>query len=180
MYSEPSSGVAHSGHVLWLIRDAPRAAILGTPHGQIDPHRDADGYIAGKDAWATHLEREPTNVTFLGHAASFYGSLQDRDVLIETREKAERVRSRVQLPDGFDPEDPRLPAGVSELLERRSAGQASIAGRALEHLRRAYELAFELCSNFWPSDKLKDWAALSKAAARRTSARIWSTELVMV
>ena len=39
---------------------------------------------------------------------------------------------------------------------------------------------FELCSNFWPGDKLKDWAALSKAAARRTSARTWSTELVMV
>ena len=167
VYSEASSGVAHSGHVLWLIRNAPRAAILGTPHAKIFSHRDADGYIAGKDAWASHLEREPTNVTFLGHAASFYWPFEDRNLKIETLEKVqsldpanaewptelgqlylreaaipELVRYRLQIPDGFDPDDPRRPAaGVSEPLERRSAGQASIAGRALEHLRRAYELA---------------------------------------
>ena len=124
---DPSSGVAHSGHVLWLIRNAPQAAILGTPHGQIDPHSDADGYIAGKDAWATHLEREPTNVTFLGHAASFYGSFQDDDLLIETLEKAQSL----------DPANAKWPTQLGHLYLREAAS----AGRALEHLRRAYELA---------------------------------------
>ena len=105
-------------------------------------------------------------MTFLGHAASYYWPFQDREMLVETLEKvqmldpgnskwptqlghlylreaesAERVSSRVQLPDGFDADDPRLPSGVSELLERRSHDPASIAGRALEQLRRAYELA---------------------------------------
>lgn len=165
VYFDPDSRVAHSGHVLWLIRNAPQAGILGTPHVQIDPHGDADSYIAGKDAWASHLEREPANVTFLAHAASFYSPFQDRDILVETLEKvqsldpgnskwptqlghlylragsAERLRSRVQLPAGIDADDPRLPPGVSELLERRTEDHAPIAGRALEHLRRAYELA---------------------------------------
>ena len=127
VYSDASSGVAHSGHVLWLIRNAPQAAILGTPHGQIDPHRDADGYIAGKDAWATHLEREPTNVTFLGHAASFYGSFQDDDLVIETLEKAQSL----------DPANAKWPTQLGHLYLREAAS----AGRALEHLRRAYELA---------------------------------------
>ena len=137
-YSDPDSRVAHSGHVLWLIRNVPQAGILGTPHVQIDPHGDADGYIAGKDAWASHLEREPTNVTFLAHAASFYWPFQDRDMLVETLEK-------VQL---LDPGNSKWPTQLGHLYlreaasaERRSVDQATIAGRALMHLRRAHDLA---------------------------------------
>lgn len=162
----PGNRSAHGRHVLWLIRNAPQAAILGTPHGQIDSHRDANGYIAAKDAWASHLEREPTNGTFLGHAASFCSPFQDRDMAVETLERAqlldpgnakwpmqlghlylreansaEMVGSRLRLPPGFDADDPWLPARMAKLLERRSQDPVSLAGEALEHLRRAYELA---------------------------------------
>ena len=165
-FGDPGSRSAHSRHVLWLIRNAPQAGILGTPHAQIDPHNDADGYIAGKDAWARHLEREPTNVAFLGHAASFYSPFQDRDRVIAMLEKAqlldpgnakwpmelghlclrdaastERVRSRLQLTERSGADDRRSPRGVSKLVEGRSLDQASMAGRALENFRRAYELA---------------------------------------
>lgn len=164
-YRDSRSRSAHSRHVLWLIRNAPQAGILGTPHGQIDSHGDADGYIAGKDAWASHLEREPTNVTFLGHAASFYSPFQDRDMLVEALEKAqlldpgngkwpmqlghlylreansaEMISSQLPLPSGFDADDLRLPARMAKLLERRSQDPAALAGEALENLRRAYEL----------------------------------------
>ena len=132
-FGNSTSRSAHSRHVLWLIRNAPQAAILGTPHAQIDSHSDANGYIAGKDAWANHLEREPTNVTFLGHAASFYSPFQDRDMLVETLEKAQLL----------DPGNAKWPTqlGHLHLRERRSADQASVAGWALEQLRRAHELA---------------------------------------
>ena len=162
---DSSSRSAHSRHVLWLIRNAPQAGILGTPHGQIHSHGDANGYIAGKEAWASNIEREPTNVTFLGHAASFYSPSLDRDMVVETLTKAqsldpgngkwptqlghlylreansaEMVSSRLRLPPGFDADDPRLPAGTAKLLERRAQDPAFLAGQALEHLRRAYEL----------------------------------------
>lgn len=164
-FLDPRSRAAHSGHVLWLIRNAPQNPVLGTPHVQIDPHGDADGYAAGKAAWASHLEREPMNVAFLGHAASFYSPFQDRHLVVETLTKAqlldpgnakwpmqlghlhlreassaETVGSRLRLPPGFDADDPRLPPGMAKLLERRSQDPASLAGQALEQLRRAYEL----------------------------------------
>ena len=137
-YTDPNSRAAHSGHVLWLIRNAPQAEILGTPPGQIDPHSDANSYIAGKEAWASHLQREPANVVFVGHAASFYSPFQDRDMMVDALEKAHLL----------DPGNPKWPMQLGHLYlrdassaQRRSADSASIAGRALEHLRRAYELA---------------------------------------
>lgn len=150
-FGDPSSRAAHTGHVLWLIRHAPEAGILGTPYGQIDAYSDAEGYIAGKDAWASHLQREPTNLTFLGHAASFYSRFQDRDMLIETLEK-------VHLLDPGNPQWPmqlghvylRDTASVARAstrplspdgLERRTMDQTALAHRALEYLRRAHELA---------------------------------------
>lgn len=148
---DPSSRAAHTGHVLWLIRNTPEAGILGTPHGQIDSHSDAEGYIAGKDAWASHLEREPTNLAFLGHAASFYSPFQDRDMLIETLEKAHLLDpgnfrwpmelGHLYLRDSASAERASARLQTPEGLERRALEQAASAGRALEHLRRAYELA---------------------------------------
>ena len=70
-FRDPDSRAAHSGHVLWLIRHAPLAYMLGTRHGQIHPGLDSDGYRGGKEAWARHLSDEPTNAAFLGHAANF-------------------------------------------------------------------------------------------------------------
>ena len=165
-FLDPGSRSAHSGHVLWLIRNAPQAGILGTPHGQVDPHSDADGYIAGKQAWTRHLEREPTNVTFLGHAASFYSPFQDRERVIALLEKVqrldprnanwpmqlghlylrdaastERLRSRLRMAEGSDADDPGT-RRLSALVDSHSPDdRAPMAGRALEHLRRAYELA---------------------------------------
>ena len=137
-YSDPNSRAAHSRHVLWLIRNSPQAGILGRPHGQIDPHSDANSYIAGKEAWASHLQREPANVVFVGHAASFYSPFQDRDMLVDALEKAHLL----------EPGNSKWPTQLGHLYlrdaasaERRSADPASMAGRALDHLRRAYELA---------------------------------------
>ena len=137
-YTDPNSKAAHSGHVLWLIRNTPQAGILGTPHGQIDPHSDANSYIAGKEAWASHLQREPANLVFVGHAASFYSPFQDRDMLVDALEKAHLL----------EPGNSKWPTQLGHLYlrdaasaERRSADPASMAGRALDHLRRAYELA---------------------------------------
>ncbi len=58
---DPSTRRTHSQHVLWLIRNAPQADVLGSAHSQIQPIFDADSYNAGKDAWLSHIEREPTN-----------------------------------------------------------------------------------------------------------------------
>ena len=81
----------HSGHVLWLIANAPQADVLAYPYANIDPFNNAEGYLQGKRAWMTHLEEEPTNVTFHGHAASFFSEFQDRELVVETLQKAQSL-----------------------------------------------------------------------------------------
>ena len=163
---DPAIRRTHSQHVLWLIRNAPQADILASPHSQIQPFFDAESYNAGKHAWLSHVEREPTNVTFVGNAASFFSEIQDRQLVIETLQKAQsldpdnakwpallghlylrnarsskQLRNSLQKAESFDADDPNLPSSVADLFDQRPPEEPSSAVLALEQFQRAYELA---------------------------------------
>ena len=142
--ADPATRHTYSQHVLWLIRNAPQADVLEFPHSQIYPVFDPDGYNAGKSAWLSHIEREPTNVTFLGNAASFFWEPNDRQLVIETLQKAQSL----------DPDNSKWPTLLGHLHLRnarygeqlrnsrqRPPEEPSSTVLALEQLQRAYELA---------------------------------------
>lgn len=162
---DPRHRRRHSEHVLWLVRNEPQAPVLATPHAEIAPHGDADGYTAGKHAWSSHLEREPTNVTFLRHASTFLSDHQDRALVVGALRKGQsldaddpwwpeklghlhlqaavfgrHLSERIELQTGFDADTLELPDGLSDLLLGPQE-QGDIALLALEQLERAYELA---------------------------------------
>lgn len=161
-FRDPDSRAAHSGHVLWLIRHAPLAYMLGTPHGQIHPALDSDGYRGGKEAWARHLSDEPTNAAFLGHAANFFSESHDLELVVGALRKAQTLdadnclwpmqlgqvylrlaafgREIVRRPDRSNAAKPGLPSGLAELLTHSPQGEHTTAELALEQLQRAYEL----------------------------------------
>lgn len=156
----------HSQHVLWLIANAPHADILADPFGTIDPFKNAEGYLEGKRAWMTHLEKEPTNVTFHANAANFFSNFQDRELVVETLQKTQSldpdnsrwptllghvylrdaqfgktVGEGLELPKGIDVNDLDLPNGLAGLFDSKPANTIASAVMALEQFKRAHELA---------------------------------------
>ena len=125
---------ARHNHVLWLIRNAPRAGVLAEPYGEIELHFDVDGYVAGREAWLSHIEREPTNVTFLSHAAHFMSQHQDRDLIIEYLQELQRL----------DPDNPKWPTDLGHQYLRETYHEAADTTRAIQALelfQRAHELS---------------------------------------
>ena len=161
-FSDPDSRAAHRGHVLWLIRHAPLAYMLGTPHGQIHPGLDSEGYRAGKDTWARQLAGEPANAAFLGHAANFFSESHDLDLVVGALRKAQTLDADnwlwpmqlglvylrlaafgneiVKRPDRSNAVNPGLPGALAELVTYSPQGEQTTAELALEQLQRAYEL----------------------------------------
>ena len=161
---------ARHNHVLWLIRNAPQAGVLAESDGEIDPHFDVDGYVAGRDAWLSHIEREPTNVTFLGHAANFLSEHQDRDLVIEY----------LQTLQSLDPDNPKWPTDLGRLYLRETIGavpsmKSAWAMQALAQFRRAYDLSS------WELERAHLLNSLGKAAfaaGHYDEARTYATEML--
>ena len=158
----------HHRHVLWLIRNAPQAFVLAQPDVRIDPHFDVSSYDAGKDAWLSHIEREPTNVAFLGHAANYLSRYHDRDLIIEYFQKSQSL----------DPHNPKWPTDLGRLYlletNREEAG-ATKAMQALEQFQRAYELSG------WELEQANLLQYLGKAAwkaERYDDARTYATQML--
>ena len=133
---DPAIRRTRNQHVLWLIRNAPQADVLGSPHAQIQPFLDGGSYDAGKSAWLNHIEREPTSVALVGHAANFFSPLTDRELVIETLQKAHSL----------DPEESRWPTLLghqyrSDALFGGHGGESSRAVQALEQFTRAHQSA---------------------------------------
>ena len=129
---EASARRGHYRHLLWLIQNAPDADVLAHPASRIEPFLDPVSYATGKQAWRRHIEREPANVKFLGHAARFLSQIQDRDLIIEY----------LKTVQSLDPDNPDWPYALGRLyLQARVFGGSSEPTQALEHFRRAYDLA---------------------------------------
>lgn len=152
----------HREHLLWLIRNAPEAPLFR--HGgatQINPFLDADGYVAGKRAWLSQLEKEPTNVELLGNAAKFLFELQDRDLLRGVLERGQALEPQnskwpaelgrmylrgARFGYGFKgfklAGDPDVPSGLADLVvPNPTKDRKGSALMAMELFQRAYELA---------------------------------------
>ena len=127
---------AHGRHVVWLIENAPYVEELGTrgPSG-IDP-RMSELYLAGRNAWRSHVEREPENPVFIARYARFVG-WRDRSLHIELLARASRLDAQNA--------DLAWELGHALLLASKSAEENDRAVRtaeeALEHFDRAYGLA---------------------------------------
>ena len=137
---DPAVRRTRNQHLLWLIRNAPQADLLGTPHAQIQPFQDRESYDAGKSAWLIYLQREPDNLALVGHAANFLSPLADPELLMETLRKAQSL----------DPNNSHWPftLGHEYLREATFGKDPSSALLALEHFERAYEIADDLHRSF--------------------------------
>ena len=129
---DESARHAYNRHLLWMIRNTPQADLLGYPGSGIQPFLDPESYRAGKEAWLRHIQREPGNVKFLGHAARFLSPFQDRDLIIDYLKAAQSI----------DTDNPDWPYALGQLyLRGRMYGGASNPAHALEQFRQAYDLA---------------------------------------
>ena len=194
---DPAARRTHSQHVLWLIRNAPQADVLGSPHAQIQPFFDADSYNAGKSAWLSHMEREPTSVTFVGNAANFFSPIQDRQLVVETLQKAQSLDPQnfhwptllghqylrdalfaeqlgnLEMPEGLADDD--LPRGLADLFDQAPSEGPSSAVLALAQFERAYELAD---SDIERTQALVPLAKTAFEAERYDDARTYATKML--
>ena len=167
-FADDKARRARNKHALWLIRHAPESGVLGHPFGAIDPDLDTDDYVAGRDAWLSHIEREPNNVTFLAHATRFLSPRQDQDLVVRHLEELQRL----------DPQNSQWPTDLGHLYLRKvpyEASKKTNATQALALFQRAYEL-----STFEP-ERVLLLEALGKAAlaaGRHDEARTYGTSML--
>ena len=131
---EPSRR-AHASHVVWLIENAPYSEELGPRgRGEID-QRISEAFIAGRDAWRSHVEREPENPVFIARYARFV-RWKDRSLHIELLTRARRL-------DAQNSELAQELGHALLLASRREENDGAVraAEQALEHFDRAYGLA---------------------------------------
>ena len=83
-YKDRADGQAHARHVLWMIRNAPKAKVLQYPSSEstIYPHRDPEAYVAAKKAWESQLERNRGDLKVIDGFATFVSTV-DRERAIE-------------------------------------------------------------------------------------------------
>ena len=163
---DPTVWQIRNQHVLWLIRNAPHADVLGTPHAQIQPFQDATSYEAGKAAWLGHIEREPGNVTLVGHAANFFSPHADRELSMDTLRKAQSL-------DADNYQWPFL-LGHQYLRDASFAEDPAGALLALELFERAYEVSDHLTRSF----QLVSLAKSAFLAGRYDEARAYATTML--
>ena len=169
-FSDSEARHARHKHALWLIRNAPEAGVLGSPEGKIDAHFSASGYVAGRDAWLRNIDREPTNVTFLDHAANYFAVSQDRELAIEFIREAQRL----------DPQNREWPRRLGHAYWRQAVYAASdakkaMAKQALEQFLRAYELSDHGSGKAY---LLNGLGKAAMAAERYDDARTYAKEIL--
>ena len=172
--------------------------MLEFPHSQIQPFFDPDGYNAGKSAWLSHIERAPTNVTFVGNAANFFSQTTDHQLVIETLQKAqsldpdeskwptllghlylrdalfgERLRDNLKMLEGRHADD--LPSGLADLVDQAPAEGPASALLAPEQFERAYGVAG---SDIEQSHLREALAKAAFEAERYDDARTYATAML--
>ena len=139
----------HVAHVLWLIRNAPKANLLAIPEALIQKALAAEGYAKGKDAWSSHLENDPNNLTILKHAAHFF-RLDDRQLAIQIFKRAQSLDR--ENPDWAEQLGQLHRLHSLESMLRDGARDPEADGRALAQFELAYELSDELRRGYLLTD----------------------------
>lgn len=121
-------------HVMWLIRNQPRAQVLARPEADIFRGLEADAQREASSAWSKHIESAPEDLDVLRNAADFYKQ-SDRKLAIELLERAQRI-------DGSDPKWASELGHIHrlEMGGSRAEPDPNAAARALIQYERAYEL----------------------------------------
>jgi tRNA A-37 threonylcarbamoyl transferase component Bud32 len=70
--SSPEERRARSRHALWVIGNAPRSDLAGSPYASLDERRDPEAYAEARALWLKHLDVEPPDPDVLANAASFF------------------------------------------------------------------------------------------------------------
>jgi hypothetical protein len=123
-----------ANHVLWLIRNAPEAAVLGIAEGTVEAWRNAEGYKRTRKAWLEQIERNPGNTKILGHAAEAF--------IHEDLPLAMDLVRRAQSLDGSNPEWSKKLGFLYSLDAITWPGETKgLASKALAQLERAYDLS---------------------------------------
>ncbi len=139
-------------------------------------------------------------LTFVGNAASFFSEFQDRQLVIETLQKAQsldpdnsrwptllghlylrharsskQLRNSLRMSERFDAGDPNLPSSLADLFDQRPPEEPSNTVLALEQFQHAYELAG---SDIVRTDLREPLATAAFEAERYDDARSYATAML--
>ncbi len=125
-------------HVLWFIKNAPEAAVLGWWQVGLDYRMNADLFGQAEDAWSWHLENDPDNLEVLWNASKFY---------MDTN--WERSTALLEHAQSLDKTNPSWAEELGLLhlmnsLDLVGERDPEAASRALFHYERAYAVSDEL------------------------------------
>jgi tetratricopeptide (TPR) repeat protein len=124
-------------HILWIIANRPRCAILGMPFGFLSSVGDEDAYQQGRQLWLDHLQRAPNDLALLSLASHWFFQI-DADL-------SEGFLKRGQQLD----DDPKWPKQLG-FLYRLSANQRGVIDQ--EKMRRAVAEYEKALSREGPDD----------------------------
>ena len=155
-------------HVLWLIRNEPRSALMGTPYTELTPFKDKEVYDDGRKAWLEQVERWPEDVSILANAGSYF-TLHDRELAIGLIETLARLESS----------NPTWPAKLGHLHDLNMSGRDRVDSESALKALAAYERALKLTNRGTRvAGLLQSLAKVSFAGEQFENARKYARRLV--
>ena len=95
-WTDQTAKRAYAQHLVWTIRHAPKAQVLGVGGwSDISPHSDPEGHADAKAAWESQLEHHPRDTLIIERFAQFL-TVSDTDRAIELLHMAQEIEPENQ------------------------------------------------------------------------------------
>ena len=161
-------------HVLWLVRNAPEAAVLGDPAAQLDQHLNPTAYAEAAQLMKGCVSKDPGNLRLLANAARFF-MISEKDYAAECLKKCIAI----------EPNNPRWheKLGFIHQLESKTMGFLGMStvpnsGAAKEALAEQESALALTTDQDKKSGMLGEMAETALAAGDTEKARKYAAELL--
>jgi len=136
--NDAAAKTAKQRHILWLIKNAPEAEVLGLPYSYVHKIINPEGYDQARQSWLHVIEKSPENLSILQNASRFF--------LVQDPQIAEKLLLKGK---SLDAKNPHWSVSLGQLysLQLRQhptePEQTAIAEKAFQQYEQAYNLSDE-------------------------------------
>jgi serine/threonine protein kinase len=170
-FANPPAREARQKHILWLIKNAPESAILGTLYGSLNAFLDKGAYSQARKAWLDQLKKTPANLKVLDHSATFFELGDEERKLAMVPLKSARA---------LDGENPKWPERLGHLYSSLALNASSLKDRkdAAGKAQEQFEIAYKLSTDRGRASLLRHLARTALAAGNMVKAREYAETML--
>lgn len=157
-------------HILWIIRNAPKSDVAGSPFCEIHPRLDPAGYTEAKRQWCIQIDAHPKDVSILENAARFFLP-HDKELCHQLLQRGKQLQPEAPIWSRLLGTHHQLKTKFSSAIE----DQQQASQEALAELEAAWAKTDNQIERF---EQLGELAKLAFASADFAKARRYAEALL--